>query len=116
MIWYKSTEEKRVLMQTQSEATAKDYGLTETCEKGGLEVAWDGSVWVKGYAPVEPEEKIKKRRKKALMDQLDSIDLKTIRSLRAIQSGTSTEEDKNKLEELEALAEQIRVQIKELEK
>ena len=114
MIWYKATEEKKVLMHTHSEEMAVDYNLIETCEDDGLETAWDGSIWVKGYAPAEPEEEIKKREKQALIAQLDAIDLKTIRALRAMSAGTGTEADKKKLEDLEEQAAEIRQQLKEL--
>ena len=50
-----------------------------------------------------------------LQAQLDTIDLKAIRALRAIQAGTGTEADSAKLAELEAQAEEIRRQIKELQ-
>lgn len=50
-----------------------------------------------------------------LTEQLNTIDLKTIRSLRAIQSGHSTQQDLDRLAELEQQAEDIRRQIRELQ-
>lgn len=50
-----------------------------------------------------------------LQAQLDALDLKAIRALRAIQAGTGTEADSAKLAALEAQAEEIRKQIKELQ-
>ena len=64
--------------------------------------------------PEEVEAKEKQAQKADLISQLDTIDLKCIRSIRAIQSGNGTAEDEAKLAEYEALAEQIRQQIKEL--
>ena len=61
-------------------------------------------------------EKAKQEQIKALIEQLDVIDLKTIRSLRALQSGPGTQEDTDKLAQLEAQAIIIREQIKELSK
>ena len=89
----------------------KSIGMVEM----DAEQAYNGAWYVKGYAPAEPEEEIKKRQKQALMSELDAIDLKTIRALRAMSAGTGTAEDKERLEELESMAEQIRAQIKELE-
>lgn len=67
-----------------------------------------------GYTAEEIEEQEKERHKKELMSQLDIIDLKTIRALRAIQSNVSTEEDEDRLLELEYQAQQIRQELKEL--
>lgn len=52
---------------------------------------------------------------KALQEQLDTLDLKAIRALRAIQAGTGTEADSAKLAEIEAQAEEVRKQIRDLE-
>lgn len=51
---------------------------------------------------------------KALQEQLDALDLKAIRALRAIQAGTGTEADTTRLAELEAQAEEIREQLRNL--
>lgn len=52
---------------------------------------------------------------KELQEQLDVLDLKTIRALRAIGAGEGTAQDTEKLSELEAKAEEIRQQIRELQ-
>lgn len=67
-----------------------------------------------GFTEEERAEQQKQAHKAELIAQLDALDLKCIRSMRAIQAGTGTEEDTAKLAELEAQAEQIRQQIKEL--
>ena len=51
---------------------------------------------------------------KALQEQLDTLDLKAIRALRAIQAGTGTADDTTRLAELEAQAEEIREQLRNL--
>lgn len=114
MIYYNANEEHKVLMHTNSAEMAKAYKLTETCPDDGLETAWDGSVWVKGYAPEEPEAEKKAKRKAELIAELAQIDLESIRPTRAIQNGTATEFDTQKLAELEERAEQIRQEIRNL--
>lgn len=114
MIFYKEDEQHRVLMHTSSFKTAQDYGLELSCEDDGLEKAWDGSLWVKGYAPEEPEEHKKQVIKQSLIEQINSLDLKAIRPLRALSSGVGTNEDKEMLESIEEQAEIIRQKIKDL--
>lgn len=112
MIFYKTDEQNRVLMHTNSFKTAQDYGLNLSCEDDGLEKAWDGSLWVKGYAPEEPEEHKKEVRKRELKAQLNALDLNCIRSLRAIQSGKGTDADTVILSDFEKEAEEIRKQLR----
>ena len=61
--------------------------------------------------PVTPEEQISE-----LKNQLVDIDMQTVRPLRAITAGTATEEDREKLAELEAQAEKLRTEIKTIYK
>ena len=49
------------------------------------------------------------------MAQLDTLDLKCIRALRAIQAGQGTEADTERLQQLEAQAEEIRAQLQDLQ-
>lgn len=58
--------------------------------------------------------KQKETRKKELIEELDALDLKCIRALRAIQAGNGTAEDTSKLEALEAQAEEIRKELRDL--
>ena len=46
-----------------------------------------------------------------IKNQLTALDLQAVRSLRAIAAGTATEEDREKLAELEAQAEELRAKI-----
>ena len=67
-----------------------------------------------GLTEEEKQTQDKESHKKELIAELDALDLKTIRALRAIQAGTGTQDDAEKLAELEDQAEQIRQQLKEL--
>lgn len=115
MIYYKADENKKVSMFTKSEQSAADYNLIDSCEDDGLEQAYNGSWYLKGYAPQEPESEKKAKRKEELKKQLDVIDLKCIRALRAIQAGTGTDDDTARLAELEEQAGDIRQQIQDLQ-
>lgn len=67
-----------------------------------------------GYTEEEQQAQAKEAHKKELIAQLDALDLKCIRALRAIQAGTGTQEDTDKLAELEQQAEEVRAELKEL--
>ena len=82
------------------------YEIRENNKTQNLE-AW-------GYTKEEIQEQQKQNQINELIQQLDEIDLKTVRPLRAIQSGQGTQEDHNKLLELEQQAEEIRQQIRDL--
>lgn len=82
----------------------KGYEIKET--ETALE-AW-------GNTEEEIQEQEKQNQINELIQQLDEIDLRTVRPLRAIQSGQGTEEDQQMLNELEAQAEEIRQQIRDL--
>lgn len=77
------------------------YEIKET--KTALE-AW-------GLTAEEQAEKQKEQHRTELLAQLDAIDLKCIRAIRAIQAGKGTEEDVQRLQELELQAEQIRQEL-----
>lgn len=80
----------------------------------------DKYIYQNGEIILDPDyeakqaKKAKEERKSELMAQLDALDLKCIRALRALQTGSSTEEDVNKLRAFEEQAEEIRRQIQEL--
>ncbi|MDE6725086.1 MAG: hypothetical protein K2J79_05720 [Ruminiclostridium sp.] len=61
-------------------------------------------------APITNEEKIL-----ALKNQLEDLDKLAIRPLRAIATGTDTDEDREKLADLEQQAAELRQQLDELE-
>lgn len=67
--------------------------------------------------PIEPPEiaRSAEEQTEELKNRLDEIDRQAIRPLRAIAAGTATDEDRRVLAELEAQAEEIRVQMAELD-
>lgn len=88
----------------------KSIGMT----KMDVEQAYNGSWYLKGYAPQKPEP-TKEERIAQLKNELSIIDTKSARSMRAILSETATENDRSFLANLETQAENLRQQIKELE-
>ena len=112
--WAKVTDENTKLCEVGLGNNASFYqsiGMTQQ----DVEKAYNGSWYLAGYTPEEPEEEIKEKQKEELVKALNSIDFKSIRSIRAIQAGTSTAEDEQHLAELEAQAEEIREQIRALD-
>ena len=90
--------------------------IVEQNHKNGYEIRYtEQALEAWGFTAEEIAEQAKQEHKQELLAQLDAVDLKTIRPLRAIQAGTGTQEDTDKLEELEAQAEQIRAELRELE-
>lgn len=87
----------------------------EIVETSDIYVLYRGEYLIKSEADERKAEDEKKAHIKSLQEQLDVLDLKAIRALRAIQAGVGTEEDAAKLAELEAQAEEIRRQIKDLQ-
>lgn len=86
--------------------TKENFNL---CEKYGIEYfMYDGSKVVKN-----PDYK-KSKEKDSLISQLNIIDQNSIRSLRAISAETATEEDLQKLKDLEAQAQELRSKLKEI--
>lgn len=55
MIYFKTDENKKVLISTKDAKYASFLGLTECCEEKELEQAYNGAWYVKGYAPKKPE-------------------------------------------------------------
>lgn len=105
------TKECQVGTGTNSELYIK-IGMTEQdveqCE-------WNGNWYLKGYVPQEPEEHAKAKRMAQLKAQLADIDAKSSRSMRAILAETATADDRAYLANLEAQAEDLRQQIRDLE-
>ena len=75
---------------------------------------WNGNWYLTGYIPEKPEPS-KEEKIAQLKYQLSIIDEKSARSMRAILAGTATDDDRAFLAQLEAQAEDLRRQIKELE-
>ena len=89
----------------------KSIGMTsldvEQCD-------WNHQWYLTGYCPAKPEP-TKEEKLAQLKQQLNTIDEKSNRSMRAILAGTSTDEDRTFLGQLEEQAEQLRQQIKDLQ-
>lgn len=103
MIYYKADESQKVTMFTKSQEQAKFYKLTQTCDDDGLEKAWDGSWYVKGYAPEKPHDEVILEQIKALEGQI------TDRNLRGAILGD--EFATNKITQIEAQIEELRKQL-----
>lgn len=108
-------ELKAALNKPYSDKQRMDFIVEQNHNKGyeikETEIALE--AW--GNTEEEIQEQIKQNQINELIQQLDEIDLRTVRPLRAIQSGQGTEEDQNRLNELETQAETIRDQIRILQ-
>lgn len=103
MIYFKADENKKVIMFTKSARSAADYHLTETCGDDGLEKAYNGCWYVKGYAPEKPHDIDIKEQIEALEAQI------TDRNLRGAILGD--EWALNKVQEIEAQIAELRKQL-----
>lgn len=78
----------------------------------------DGRWYLKGYAPMKTEEEKAQeeaeRRMREIKTELYELDLQAIRPLRAILAGTQTEEDLEKIKEIETMAKELRIKIQPL--
>lgn len=103
MIYYKADENQKVTMFTKSQEQAKFYKLTQTCDDDGLEKSWNGSWYVKGYAPEKPHDEVILEQIKELEGQI------TDRNLRGAILGD--EFATNKIRQIEAQIEELRKQL-----
>lgn len=83
----------------------KSIGMTEM----DVEQAYDGSWYVKGYAPVQPVDEYnaeqKEKRSQAYTERTDPL---TLRKMRKLALGEWTEEDEAQyVAEIQAISEQI---------
>lgn len=107
-------EIKAKLLKPYTEAQKLDF-IVEQNHKQGFEIKeTETALEAWGYTEEEKQAQAKEAHKKELIEELDVLDLKCIRALRAIQAGTGTAEDTAKLEALEAQAEEIRKELKDL--
>lgn len=105
MIYFKTDENKKVLISTKSEKYASFLGLTECCEEEELEKAYDGSWYLKGYAPAKPEP--------TLEEQVASLEDETgltriMREIVLAEGSGASDYVKEKALEIEELAKQLR--------
>lgn len=78
----------------------------------------DGGWYLKGYAPMktddEKAQEESERRMQEIKTALYGLDLEAIRPLRAILAGTQTEEDLEKIKEIETKAVELRAEYRQL--
>lgn len=86
----------------------KSIGMTEM----EVEQAWDGSWYVKGYVPEQPQEEIKAQRIAELKAELNSTDYKIIKCSECSLAGEELPYD---IAELHVQRQALRDEINELE-
>ena len=86
----------------------KSIGMTEM----EVEQAWDGSWYVKGYVPEQPQEEIKAQRIVELKAELNSTDYKIIKCSECSLAGEELPYD---IAELHAERQALRDEINQLE-
>lgn len=78
----------------------------------------DGGWYLKGYAPMktddEKAQEESERRIREIKAVLSELDLEAIRPLRAILAGKQTEEDLEKIKEIETKAVELRAEYRQL--
>lgn len=108
-------EIKATLQKPYEEKDRLDF-IVEQNHQNGYEIKeTEQALEAWGLTAEEEAEKEKQAHRAELMAQLDTLDLKCIRALRAIQAGQGTEADTERLQQLEAQAEEIRAQLQDLQ-
>ena len=79
MIFFKADANKKVLISTKSSRYAAFLKLPSACEDDGLEKAYDGFWYVKGFAPSKPQKLINDERVAYLKKMLADSDYKAIK-------------------------------------
>lgn len=90
----------------------KEIGMTEQeVEQSDKEGCW----YLKGYAPMKTDEERAQQEAECRMQEIKSelyeLDLQAIRPLRAILSGTHSDEDLEKIKEIETKAKELRIEM-----
>jgi hypothetical protein len=81
----------------------------------GNKLKWNGEAWEYEAIPVPPEpEPTTADRIAALEAGLTELDLRSTRALRAIATGTDVQDDHDKLDQFESVAQDLRTQLQEL--
>ena len=107
-------EEKKTCAVAMNDNNPEYYKRMGFKEMDVEHCEWDGNWYLTGYMPAKPEPTIEEQ-VYALKMQLNDVDNKSNRSMRAIIAGPASEEDRTFLNNLEAQAEDLRRQIRELE-
>ncbi len=79
MIYFEADANKKVLISTKSSRYAAFLKLPSACEDDGLEKAYDGFLYVKGFAPCKPQELVNDERVAELKKLLADSDYKAIK-------------------------------------
>lgn len=90
----------------------KSIGMTEMDVE---QCSWNNGWYLKGYVPSKPQKLIIEERIKDFKNRLEELDEQSARPLRAILSGVGTDEDKQKLLDIETEAQALRQRIKDLQ-
>jgi hypothetical protein len=93
MFYVKEIIEHKIGDRTPFKNVADQMGWTLTIDEANTEVAYDGSLWEKGYAPEKPaptHEEISALREQAYISEIDTLHAQ--RQRKTIL-GTWTEED-----------------------
>ena len=107
-------EIKATLKKPYNEEQRISFIVEQNHKKGYIIKETDVDLEAWGMTLDEETKAANKREIEQLKAQLNDIDLRTIRALRAKESGIATQEDLNKLTELEEQAEVIRQKINKL--
>ena len=108
-------EIKATLNKPYTEPQKVDFIVEQNYTKGYEIKETESALEAWGYTAEEIAEREKQQHKQELISQLNALDLKCIRALRAIQAGQGTETDTQVLAELEEQAEDLRLQLKDLQ-
>ena len=107
-------ELKATLNKPYTKEQRIDFIVTQNHNNGYEIKETDAALEAWGMDSSEMEKEAKKRRIAQLKAQLNGYDLQSIRPLRAKEAGVATQEDLDKLAELEEQVELVREQIKQL--
>ena len=107
-------EVKAILNKPYTEEQRMDFVVLNNHQLGYEIKETESALEAWGMDSSEMEKEEKKRRIAQLKAQLNGYDLQSIRPLRAKEAGVATQEDLDKLAELEEQAELVREQIKQL--
>lgn len=105
MIYLKIDENKKVMISTKDAKYASFLGLTEKCEEKELEQAYDGSWYLKGYAPAKPEPTLEEQ--VAKMESETGL-TRVMREMVLAEGSGASEYVKAKAQEIEDLAAELR--------
>lgn len=107
-------EIKATLQKPYTDKQRLDFIVSQNHVNGYEIKETENALEAWGYTEEEKQAQAKEAHKKELIEELDALDFKCIRALRAIQACNGTAEDTSKLEALEAQAEEIRKELRDL--